>query len=99
MNFVDVRTAELDFQIKDNWKLTAENEYLKDENSKLQELVAKLYRCARWALRDLAPSCVDESKDGCGMDCTDNGEDCCMTLLEQRMRELGIEVPEWADRQ
>jgi hypothetical protein len=91
MNIVDVRTAELDFQIKDNWRLTAENEYLKDRNSKLRELVAKLHRCARGALRDLAPSCVDESKGGCSMDCTDNGEDCCMALLEQRMRELEVD--------
>ena len=64
------------------------------ENAKLRELATMLHRCARGMLRDLAPSCVDRSKEGCGMDCTDNGERCCMELLELRMRELGIEVGE-----
>jgi hypothetical protein len=45
MNIVDVRTAELDFQIRDNWRLTAENEYLKDKNAKLCKLVAKAHAC------------------------------------------------------
>lgn len=62
------------------------------DNAKLRELATMLHKCARGMLRDLAPSCVDRSKEGCGMDCTDNGERCCMELLDRRMRELGIEV-------
>lgn len=62
------------------------------ENAKLRELATMLHRCARGMLQDLAPSCVDGGKEGCGMDCTDNGERCCMELLERRMRKLGIEV-------
>lgn len=62
------------------------------ENAKLRKLIVALHRCAAGSLRDLAPSCIDISKEGCGMDCTDNGERCCMELLEQRMQELGIEV-------
>ena len=64
------------------------------ENAALRQLATMLHRCARGMLRDLAPSCVDRSKGGCGMDCTDNGERCCMELLERRMRKLGIEVGE-----
>ena len=62
------------------------------ENAKLRELATMLHICARGMLRDLAPSCVDGDKEGCGMDCTDNGESCCMEMLERRMRELGVEV-------
>ena len=65
---------------------------LERENAKLRELATMLHRCARGMLRDLAPSCVDRSKEGCGMDCTDNGERCCMELLERRMRELGVKL-------
>lgn len=56
----------------------------------LEELVTMLHKCASGSMRDLAPSCFRKDVDGCGMDCTDNGEDCCMVLLEQRMRELGV---------
>lgn len=31
---------------------------------------------------------------GCGESCTVNGEDCSMSLIERRMRRLGIEVDE-----
>lgn len=65
---------------------------LQSDNAKLRELATMLYRCAQGMLRDLAPSCVDVSKEGCGMDCTDNGERCCMELLERRARELGVEL-------
>ena len=36
---IDKRTAELDFQIADNWRLTAVNESLKEQNAKLKEQV------------------------------------------------------------
>lgn len=65
---------------------------LRDENFKLQRLIEKLHKCAYGVLRDLAPSCADLSIKGCGMDCTENGENCCMVLLEQYMRELKIET-------
>ncbi len=63
-----------------------------DDNAKLRELCAMLYRCASRCLNDLGPSCLCSNEDGCGMDCTVNGEDCCMGLLEQRVRKLRIEV-------
>lgn len=62
------------------------------ENARLRELVEKLYKCTHGLLRDLAPSCVDSSIEGCGMDCTENGENCCMALLEHHMHELGVET-------
>lgn len=65
---------------------------LEDENAELRKLVKKLHKCVHGMLRDLAPSCVDSSMEGCGMDCTENGENCCMALLEQRMHELGVET-------
>lgn len=65
---------------------------LEDENAELRKLVKKLHKCVHGMLRDLAPSCVDSSMEGCGMDCTENGENCCMALLEQRMNELGVET-------
>ena len=65
---------------------------LKKENAKLRELAAMLYRCAARCLNDLGPSCLYSDEDGCGMDCMVNGDGCCMRLLEQRVRELGIEA-------
>lgn len=65
---------------------------LEAENAKLRELVYALFRCAYGTLRDLAPSCYDSGADGCGLDCIDNGERCCMAVMERRVRELGIEV-------
>ena len=84
------RASERDADVMESLNLSLEESQA--ENAKLRELVAKLHRCARGALRDLAPSCVDESKDGCGLDCIDNGERCCMILLEHCMHELGVEV-------
>jgi hypothetical protein len=65
---------------------------VQDENIELRKFIAILYKCVRGILRDLAPSCADLSMEGCGMDCTENGENCCMVLLEQRIHELGIET-------
>lgn len=65
---------------------------LEDENAKLRKLAKKLHKCVHGMLRDLAPSCVDSSMEGCGMDCTENGENCCMELLEQRMHKLGVDT-------
>lgn len=62
------------------------------ENAELRKLVKKLHKCVRGMLRDLAPSCVDSDMEGCGMDCTENGENCCMALLEQRMHKLGVDT-------
>ena len=60
----------------------------------LEELAQMLYTCMYGLLRDLAPSCFDRDEGGCGMDCTSNGEKCCLSLIERRMQGLGIEVAE-----
>ncbi len=61
----------------------------------LEELVVMLHACAYGLLIDLAPSCFARDGDGCGMDCLCNGEGCCLTRIENRMSELGIEVDRW----
>ena len=64
-----------------------------EENAKLRELVRELWNCALQYHRfDVYRH--DIGVDGCGIDCTANGEGCCACKLEQRMRELGIEVDE-----
>ena len=73
------------------WQVEAEHRSA--ENAKLCELAAMLYTCMYGLLRDLAPSCFDQDEDGCGMDCTSNGEKCCLSLIERRMQALGVEVP------
>lgn len=40
MSTADTQTAELDFQIADNWKLTVENESLKEQNAQLRQQLA-----------------------------------------------------------
>lgn len=67
-----------------------ENAKLRDECTALRKMAATLYRCAHGMFRNLAPSCADGDEDGCGMDCAENGEKCCMALIEKQMREAGI---------
>lgn len=64
---------------------------LKAENEKLRELVRELWNCALQYHRfDVYRHEI--GVDGCGIDCTANGESCCACKLEQRMRELWVEV-------
>lgn len=78
----------------ENAKLRAERKKLRkklrDERKALHKLATTLYRCAHGMFRDLAPSCADGDEGGCGMDCAENGEKCCMALIEKQMREAGI---------
>ena len=61
------------------------------ENAKLRELVRELWNCALQYHRfDVYRHEI--GVDGCGIGCTANGESCCACKLEQRMRELGVEV-------
>ena len=62
-----------------------------EENAKLRELVRELWNCALQYHRfDVYRHEI--GVDGCGIDCTANGEGCCACKLEQRMQELGVEV-------
>lgn len=61
------------------------------ENEELRELVRELWNCALQYHRfDVYRHEI--GVDGCGIDCTANGEGCCACKLEQRMRELGVEA-------
>lgn len=83
--------------MSENAKLREQGERLFDktlelatENEKLRELVRELWNCALQYHRfDVYRHEI--GVDGCGIDCTANGEGCCACKLEQRMRELGVE--------
>lgn len=79
---IDVRTAELDFQIRDNWRLTA-------ENAKLRNEVANMYREMQGVL-DMSSDTVWVDKLGTLRD--------HMDAHMESMRELGIQPPDYDQR-
>lgn len=92
MSTADTRMTELDFQIADNWKLTAENESLREQNAALRQRITDVTesmvrveeRCAKLrnenvSLRQLVEE-VDEVADP-----------FLWEFIARRMHELGIE--------
>ena len=67
------------------------NDGLLAENAKLRELVRDLYECVSHA-NEQDWFYFERHMLGCGMSCTVNGEGCGLSVLADRMRELGIEV-------
>lgn len=60
------------------------------ENAMLRELCADMFNCISHANeQDWFYFARDEA--GCGMSCTVNGEGCGLSVLANRMRELGVE--------
>lgn len=80
-------TSEIEFQIKDNWKLTKENNGLRDENAKLREHLNELLM-----IGSFNGSCRRDCRysDDCLADCF--GQPDCFVC--QELKELGIEVGE-----
>lgn len=64
---------------------------LQAEIKALRELVRDLYECASHA-NEQDWFYFERHMLGCGMSCTVNGEGCGLSVLADRMRELGIEV-------
>ena len=62
-----------------------------DENHRLRELVRDMYACISHA-NEQDWFYFEREETGCGMSCTVNGEGCGLSVLADRMRELGIEV-------
>lgn len=64
---------------------------LKAENAKLRELVRDLYECVSHA-NEQDWFYFERNMLGCGMCCTVNGEGCGLSVLADRMRELGVDA-------
>lgn len=69
------------------------SDQLESENAKLRELVADMHACISHA-NEQDWFYFARGEVGCGMSCTVNGEGCGLSVLTNRMRELGIEVGE-----
>ena len=63
------------------------------ENAKLRELCVDMFTCISHA-NEADWFYFERDKHGCGMSCVVNGEGCGLSVLADRMRELGIEVDE-----
>lgn len=61
------------------------------ENESLRELVRDMYACISHA-NEQDWFYFERDKLGCGMSCAVNGENCGLSVLADRMRELGVEV-------
>lgn len=62
------------------------------ENAKLRELARTLINCAdSISAEDVY---YKRDVDGCGFDCTVNGENCSFAKMCDRARELGVELGE-----
>ena len=72
-------------------RLCDENERLRTENAKLRKLVKDMFTCISHA-NEQDWFYFERNKLGCGLSCTVNGESCGLSVLTDRMRELGIEV-------
>jgi len=64
---------------------------LQDENAKLRELVARLIACVD-TISNSDTFYYQPRRDGCGIDCTANGEHCSLVKMCDQARKLGIEV-------
>ena len=64
---------------------------LQAENDKLRELVRELYACISHA-NEQDWFYFERDKFGCGLSCTVNGEGCGLSVLADRMRELGVDA-------
>ena len=71
--------------------MSDELDSVKAENAKLRELVRDMYACISHA-NEQDWFYFEREETGCGMSCTVNGEGCGLSVLADRMRELGIEV-------
>lgn len=63
------------------------------ENSELRELVSRLIMCAG-TINNKDVLEYHPLLDGCGFDCTVNGERCSLAKMCDQARELGVEVKE-----
>lgn len=61
------------------------------ENDKLRELVKLLVNCVD-RISNEDTFYYQPRRDGCGFDCTANGEGCSFIKLCEQARELGVEV-------
>jgi hypothetical protein len=61
------------------------------ENAKLRELVKLLVNCVD-RISNEDTFYYQPRRDGCGFDCTANGEGCSFIKLCEQARELGVEV-------
>lgn len=66
---------------------------LEQENVKLRELVARLIACVD-TISNSDTFYYQPRRDGCGIDCTANGEHCSLIKMCDQARKLGIEVAE-----
>lgn len=66
---------------------------LEAENDRLCALVRDMFACIRYA-NEQDWFYFERDKPGCGMSCVVNGEGCGLSVLADRMRELGVEVIE-----
>lgn len=66
---------------------------LEQENAKLRELVARLIACVD-TISNSDTFYYQPKRDGCGIDCTANGEHCSLIKMCDQARKLGIEVGE-----
>lgn len=74
-----------------NAELRIEAERLCDENESLRELVRDMYACISHA-NEQDWFYFERDKLGCGMSCAVNGENCGLSVLADRMRELGVDA-------
>ena len=70
--------------------LRDERDWLQAENAKLRELCVDMFTCISHA-NEADWFYFERDKHGCGMSCVVNGEGCGLSVLADRMRELGVE--------